>query len=136
LLQDHLALATQYPELSSTQTKRQIVEARYKHPEAVLQGKEDSTKARLKPKYVWFAAHAIFTAERIYNLTKTLDTGPWEATVLGLVERHRTYVLHDTFPCKQYSDEFIRLLSSDNPLLSDYFRKEFFCKPAQQRIGI
>jgi hypothetical protein len=125
MLQEYLTLATQYPELASRQTIRQIVEARYKNPEEVLQNSETATEARLNPKYVWFAAHATFTAESIYRLTKNLETEPWTATVLGLVENHRTYILHDVFPCEQYSEEFVRLLSSENRILTDYFKKQW-----------
>lgn len=130
VLQEHLNLATQHPNLASRQTAKQIVKARYTNPEEVLQGKEESTEARLEPDYVWFASHATFTAESIYNLTKDFETGTWKATVLGLVERHRTYVLNDVFPCEQYSREFVRLLSSDDPLLTESFKHEFSCKPA------
>jgi len=123
LLQAHLVLATQYPQFASRQTKRQIVEARYQNPDKVMQGTADPTKADLNIKYVWFAAHATFTAETIYSLTQDLETENWKPTVLGLVDTHKTYVLHKIFPCEQYSETFLKLLK-------DHFKEEFSCEPA------
>lgn len=124
MLQSYLALAAQHPELASRQTWKDMKEARYRYPDEV--GAANARKVHLARDYTWFATDAIYTAETLYNLTRQghWATTEWDETVMGIVDQHQTYVLHNVFPCDQYSPRFVEATKK-------HLKKPHLCRDVQ-----
>ena len=110
LLQEHLKLATQYPELNTMQ-KPDVINSRFKNPEKAM---VNPRKAALSPQYAFFASHAVFTAETIYELMQGQEdqwaTPAWQNTVNVMIWRHNSYICNEAFNEDEYTDAFNKLI--------------------------
>lgn len=82
ILQDYLKTSVEHPDLAS-QDRNQPVDA----------------------KYLWFATHALFTAETLWGL---VGTDPrWQRAVDSIVRQHRGYLVQGVFACDDFTPEFV-----------------------------
>jgi hypothetical protein len=81
VLQEYLQLAVEHPELAS-------------RPES----------APVDSAYDWFASHAFFTAETIWELAQ--DDPGWLRAVDAIIREHRGYLVQGAFPCGDYDPGF------------------------------
>jgi type II secretory pathway pseudopilin PulG len=115
LLQEHLVLATERPELN-TQQKPDVVEKRFISPKEAV---AHPTTAPLSPDYAFFSSHAMFAAQTIYGLMhgKEWESDDWQNTVQVLIWNHNTYVCHeDAFNPDEYTSQFTELIGTLKPL--------------------
>ena len=82
MLQEYLKLSVEHPDLAS-RLPDQPVDARYQ----------------------WFATHALFTAETIWNLVG--DDSRWQQAVDSILRQHRGYLVQGSFACGDYSPDFV-----------------------------
>ena len=82
MLQEYLKLAVEHPDLAS-RVPDQPVDARYE----------------------WFATHALFTAETIWNLVG--DDSRWQRAVDSILRQHRGYLVQGGFACGDYTPDFV-----------------------------
>jgi len=92
MLQEYLKLAVQNPDLASRRPD-QPADARY----------------------VWFATHALFTAE---TLRDQVGTDPrWERAIDAILRQHRAYLVSGDFACGDYSSDFVKYTQTRVPEL-------------------
>jgi hypothetical protein len=53
----------------------------------------------------WFASHALFTGETIYNMTDGKDG--WAPTVQAIIREQQEYLISGSFDCKDYDRRFV-----------------------------
>ena len=90
VLQEYLKLAIEYPSLAN------------RRPNAPVDSRYD-----------WFASHAFFTAETIYNLTE--GEHGWDRTIGAILREHRSYVIQGAFPCGDFDPDFVSLVRKRFP---------------------
>ena len=87
MLQEYLKLAVEHPDLASRRPD-QPVDARYE----------------------WFATHALFTAETLWNL---VGTDPrWERAIDSILRQHRSFLAGGDFACGDYSPGFVKYIQT------------------------
>lgn len=92
MLQEYLKLAVQNPDLASRR----------------LDQPADT-------RYVWFATHALFTAE---TLRDQVGTDPrWERAIDAILRQHRSYLVSGDFACGDYSPGFVTYIKTRVPEL-------------------
>ena len=85
MLQDYLKLAVQHPDLASRRPD-QPVDARYQ----------------------WFATHALFTAETLWNL---VGKDPrWQRAIDSILRQHRSLLVQGDFVCGDYTPDFVKYI--------------------------
>ena len=74
------------------------------HPDLASRGHDQPVDA----KYGWFAMHALFTAETLWDLVG--NDPRWERAIDGILRQHRGYLEQGVFSCADYSREFVKYL--------------------------
>ncbi len=87
MLQDYLKLAVEHPDLAS-RGRDQPVDARYR----------------------WFATHALFTAETIWD--QVGEDARWERAIDSILRQHADYLTQGNFPCGDYTPGFVKYVTS------------------------
>jgi len=64
--------------------------------------------APIDDQYLWFAAHNMLVAETIYKLN--IGEQAWEATAAHIIDDHRPFINHKSFPCAEYDPRFISFI--------------------------
>jgi hypothetical protein len=77
------------------------------HPDLAMRDPEDRA-ALDDPRYVWFATHALVTANTVSALAG--DTPEWRSTAATLIGQHLPFVLSEEFPCELFTPAFLRLV--------------------------
>ena len=90
MLQDYLKLAIAHPDLAS-------------------RGPEQAPDTR----YSWFATHALFTAETLWDLVG--DDARWERAIASIVRQHQVFLVQGGFACGDYSPGFVEHIRSKVP---------------------
>ena len=90
ILQEYLKLSVDRPELAS-RTPDQPVDA----------------------KYIWFATHALFTAETLWTLVGRDEK--WENTIEFVLRNHRDYLRQGAVGCEAYQTGFVEYLKGQFP---------------------
>jgi hypothetical protein len=60
------------------------------------------------PRYAWFAAHSLTTAQTLWLLVRSQAN--WQRSINAIVRQHRSYLRSGAFVCDDFSPEFVTYL--------------------------
>src|SRR5688572_9909696 len=95
------------------------VEILQRHLELSLEHPELATPASGQPVdagYIWFARHAMFTAEMLWSLVG--KDRKWQGTIEFLLHQHRDYLQQGLMTCDAYQPEFLVFVRKKAPELA------------------
>lgn len=96
-------------QLIALQTLQHYLDLAVAHPDLASAGERQALDAR----YAWFAAHALVTAQTLWELVGRQPK--WQRSVDAIVRQHHAYLRSGLFVCEDFSPAFVEHLRASVP---------------------
>ena len=103
--------ATENRQAASLGMLQEYLKLSVEHPDLASRAPDQPADAR----YAWFATHALFTAETLWNLVG--DDLRWQRAIDSILRQHRAYLVQGDFACADFTPEFVKYIQIRVPQL-------------------